>query len=85
MDRGSYARSAEEREIIVSAIIPSMVGHTIGIHNGKEHIPIYITDSMKGHKLGEFAPTRKDPIDERNDNDNKSVMKNTKKQGLNKD
>nr|YP_010252041.1 ribosomal protein S19 [Carex agglomerata]QTX08872.1 ribosomal protein S19 [Carex agglomerata] len=35
-----------------------MVGHTIGIHNGKEHIPIYITDSMKGHKLGEFAPTR---------------------------
>ena len=77
-------KKGEEREIIVtwsraSTIIPSMVGHTIGIHNGKEHIPIYITDSMKGHKLGEFAPTRMDPIDERNDNDNKSVMKNKKK------
>jgi ribosomal protein S19 len=77
-------KMGEEREIIVtwsraSTIIPSMVGHTIGIHNGKEHIPIYITDSMKGHKLGEFALTRKEPIDERNDNDNKSVMKNQKK------
>ena len=77
-------KKGEKREIIVtwsraSTIIPSMVGHTIGIHNGKEHIPIYITDSMKGHKLGEFAPTRMDPIDERNDNDNKSVMKNKKK------
>jgi small subunit ribosomal protein S19 len=55
-------KKGEEREIIVtwsraSTIIPSMVGHTIGIHNGKEHIPIYITDRMVGHKLGEFAPT----------------------------
>jgi small subunit ribosomal protein S19 len=49
-------KKGEEREIIVtwsraSTIIPSMVGHTIGIHNGKKHIPIYITDSMKGHKF----------------------------------
>nr|BDY07971.1 ribosomal protein S19 [Lysimachia heterogenea] len=34
-----------------------MIGHTIAIHNGKEHLPIYITDRMVGHKLGEFAPT----------------------------
>ena len=51
-----------EKEIIVtwsraSTIIPTMIGHTIAIHNGKEHLPIYITDSMVGHKLGEFAPT----------------------------
>uniref|UniRef100_A0A251TPZ5 Small ribosomal subunit protein uS19c n=5 Tax=Asteraceae TaxID=4210 RepID=A0A251TPZ5_HELAN len=52
----------EEKEIIItwsraSTIIPIMVGHTIAIHNGKEHLPIYITDRMVGHKLGEFAPT----------------------------
>nr|YP_010900310.1 ribosomal protein S19 [Cycas guizhouensis]QWK46696.1 ribosomal protein S19 [Cycas bifida]WHS16615.1 ribosomal protein S19 [Cycas guizhouensis] len=34
-----------------------MIGHTIAVHNGKEHLPIYITDRMVGHKLGEFAPT----------------------------
>nr|YP_010290903.1 ribosomal protein S19 [Gahnia tristis]YP_010290932.1 ribosomal protein S19 [Gahnia tristis]ULQ66061.1 ribosomal protein S19 [Gahnia tristis]ULQ66090.1 ribosomal protein S19 [Gahnia tristis] len=73
----------EEKEIIVtwsraSTIIPPMVGHTIGIHNGKEHLPIYITDSMIGYKLGEFAPTRNFARDARNDNDNKSVMKKKK-------
>nr|YP_011026729.1 ribosomal protein S19 [Monanthes polyphylla]UTM09823.1 ribosomal protein S19 [Monanthes polyphylla]WQN00809.1 ribosomal protein S19 [Monanthes polyphylla] len=51
-----------EKEIIVtwsraSTIIPTMIGHTIAIHNGKEHLPIYITDRMVGHKLGEFALT----------------------------
>ena len=40
-----------------STIIPTMIGHTIAIHNGREHLPIYITDRMVGHKLGEFAPT----------------------------
>nr|YP_009974806.1 ribosomal protein S19 [Androsace mariae]QNJ33766.1 ribosomal protein S19 [Androsace mariae] len=40
-----------------STIIPTMIGHTIGIHNGKEHLPIYITDRMVGHKLGEFSST----------------------------
>nr|YP_010296802.1 ribosomal protein S19 [Avicennia marina var. rumphiana]UMI33465.1 ribosomal protein S19 [Avicennia marina var. rumphiana] len=52
----------EEKEIIVtwsraSTIIPTMIGHTIAIHNGKEHLPIYITDHMVGHKLGEFVST----------------------------
>nr|YP_010269697.1 ribosomal protein S19 [Ardisia quinquegona]YP_010269784.1 ribosomal protein S19 [Ardisia fordii]UFP90580.1 ribosomal protein S19 [Ardisia perreticulata]UFP90667.1 ribosomal protein S19 [Ardisia argenticaulis]UFP90754.1 ribosomal protein S19 [Ardisia obtusa]UIG87537.1 ribosomal protein S19 [Ardisia quinquegona]UIG87624.1 ribosomal protein S19 [Ardisia fordii] len=51
-----------EKEIIVtwsrvSTIIPTMIGHTIAIHNGKEHLPVYITDHMVGHKLGEFSPT----------------------------
>nr|YP_009457834.1 ribosomal protein S19 [Pisum fulvum]YP_009488152.1 ribosomal protein S19 [Pisum abyssinicum]AIK21476.1 ribosomal protein S19 [Pisum sativum]AWD26646.1 ribosomal protein S19 [Pisum sativum subsp. elatius]AXY96036.1 ribosomal protein S19 [Pisum sativum subsp. sativum]AUM82286.1 ribosomal protein S19 [Pisum fulvum]AUM82361.1 ribosomal protein S19 [Pisum fulvum] len=40
-----------------STIIPIMIGHTIAIHNGKEHLPVYITDRMVGHKLGEFSPT----------------------------
>nr|YP_009582625.1 ribosomal protein S19 [Selaginella lyallii]QBL02099.1 ribosomal protein S19 [Selaginella lyallii] len=41
-----------------SAIVPTFIGHTIAIHNGREHIPIYVTDRMVGRKLGEFAPTR---------------------------
>lgn len=41
-----------------STIIPAMVGHTIGVHNGKAHVPIFVTENMVGHKLGEFAPTR---------------------------
>jgi len=41
-----------------SMIFPEMVGMTIGVHNGKTHVPIYITENMVGHKLGEFAPTR---------------------------
>ena len=41
-----------------STILPLMVGHTIAIHNGRQHVPIYINDQMVGHKLGEFAPTR---------------------------
>nr|YP_009435620.1 ribosomal protein S19 [Lobelia spicata]ATG25621.1 ribosomal protein S19 [Lobelia spicata] len=51
-----------EKEVIktwsrASTIVPIMIGHTIAIHNGKEHLPIYITNGMIGHKLGEFAPT----------------------------
>lgn len=42
-----------------SSIVPEMVGHTIAIHNGRTHIPVYISENMVGHKLGEFAPTRK--------------------------
>jgi len=42
-----------------SSIAPEMVGFTFGVHNGKEHIPVYITEDMVGHKLGEFASTRK--------------------------
>lgn len=41
-----------------STIIPSMVGHTIAVHNGKQHFPVFISDQMVGHKLGEFIPTR---------------------------
>ena len=41
-----------------STILPVMIGHTIAVHNGKAHIPVFITEQMVGHKLGEFAPTR---------------------------
>ena len=41
-----------------STIFPGMVGHTIAVHNGRTHVPIYVTEPMVGHKLGEFAPTR---------------------------
>lgn len=41
-----------------STIFPQMVGHTIAIHDGRKHVPVYITEDMVGHKLGEFAPTR---------------------------
>jgi small subunit ribosomal protein S19 len=41
-----------------STIFPQMVGHTIAVHNGRNHVPVYITEQMVGHKLGEFAPTR---------------------------
>lgn len=41
-----------------STIVPDMIGHTIGVHDGRKHIPVYVTESMVGHKLGEFAPTR---------------------------
>jgi small subunit ribosomal protein S19 len=41
-----------------SMIVPDMLGHTIAVHNGKTHVPVYITEQMVGHRLGEFAPTR---------------------------
>ncbi len=41
-----------------STIFPEMVGHTIAVHDGRRHVPVYITEDMVGHKLGEFAPTR---------------------------
>jgi small subunit ribosomal protein S19 len=41
-----------------STIIPEMIGHTIAVHDGRKHVPVYVTESMVGHKLGEFAPTR---------------------------
>ena len=55
-------RSGDRRPIRTwsrrSMIVPEFVGHTMAIHNGKQHIPIFITENMVGHKLGEFAPTR---------------------------
>ena len=41
-----------------STIFPQMVGHTIAVHDGRKHVPVYVTEDMVGHKLGEFAPTR---------------------------
>jgi small subunit ribosomal protein S19 len=41
-----------------STILPMMVGHTIAVHNGRQHVPVFVSDQMVGHKLGEFAPTR---------------------------
>jgi small subunit ribosomal protein S19 len=55
-------RQGEKRVIRTWArdctIVPEMVGHTIAVHNGRQHVPIYISEEMVGHKLGEFAPTR---------------------------
>jgi len=42
-----------------STIAPEFVGHTFGVHNGKQHIPVFVTENMVGHKFGEFSPTRK--------------------------
>ncbi|MBK8902849.1 MAG: 30S ribosomal protein S19 [Anaerolineaceae bacterium] len=55
--------AAKKREVIrtwsrSSTVFPQMVGHTIAVYDGRRHIPIYITENMVGHKLGEFAPTR---------------------------
>ena len=55
--------AAGERRVIKtwsrrSTIIPDMVGHTVAVHDGRKHVPVYITESMVGHKLGEFSPTR---------------------------
>ena len=55
--------AAGERRVIKtwsrrSTIIPDMVGHTIAVHDGRKHVPVYVTESMVGHKLGEFSPTR---------------------------
>lgn len=54
---------AKQRQVIrtwsrTSTIFPQMVGHTIAVYDGRRHIPIYVTENMVGHKLGEFAPTR---------------------------
>lgn len=54
---------ANEKKVIktwsrASTILPSFVGHTIAVHDGRKHVPVYVTEDMVGHKLGEFAPTR---------------------------
>lgn len=54
---------ANEKKVIKtwsrpSTIFPQMVGHTIAVHDGKKHVPVYITEDMVGHRFGEFAPTR---------------------------
>ena len=54
---------ANEKKVVktwsrASTIFPQFVGHTIAVHDGRKHVPVYITEDMVGHKLGEFAPTR---------------------------
>ena len=58
------ANSTSKKSVIktwsrASMIVPDMVGHTIAVHNGKTFIPVFVTENMVGHKLGEFSPTRK--------------------------
>jgi len=55
--------AAGEKKVVktwsrASMIVPDMLGHTIAVHNGKTHVPVYVTEQMVGHRLGEFAPTR---------------------------
>ena len=63
LSRIEAMNAANEKNVIktwsrASTIFPDMVGHTIAVHDGRKHVPVYITESMVGHKLGEFAPTR---------------------------
>jgi small subunit ribosomal protein S19 len=59
---GQMNESGEKRMVKTwsraSTIFPEMVGHTIAVHDGRKHVPVFVTESMVGHKLGEFAPTR---------------------------
>ena len=63
LSRIEAMNAANEKNVIktwsrASTIFPDMVGHTIAVYDGRKHVPVYITESMVGHKLGEFAPTR---------------------------
>ncbi len=63
MQRILKMNEANEKNVIktwsrASTIFPQMVGHTIAVHDGRKHVPVYVTEEMVGHKLGEFAPTR---------------------------
>ena len=55
--------TAGERRVVktwnrAATIVPEMIGHTVAVHDGRRHVPVYLTEDMVGHKLGEFAPTR---------------------------
>ena len=63
MSRIESMNAANEKRMIrtwsrTSTVFPEMVGHTIAVHDGRKHVPVFITEQMVGHKLGEFAPTR---------------------------
>ncbi len=63
LERITKMNEAGQKDVIQtwsrsSTIFPEMVGHTIAVHDGRRHVPVYVTESMVGHKLGEFAPTR---------------------------
>ena len=63
MDRIADMNERNDRKVVRtwsrrSTIVPEFIGHTIAVHNGKKFIPVYVTENMVGHKLGEFSPTR---------------------------
>ena len=58
MNRPGVSRRVVKTWSRASTIFPQMVGHTIAVHDGRRHVPLYISENMVGHKLGEFAPTR---------------------------
>lgn len=63
MDKVEKMNEAGEKRVIktwsrASTIFPDFVGHTFAVHDGRKHVPVYVTEDMVGHKLGEFAPTR---------------------------
>ena len=63
LERIHAMNEANEKKVIKtwsrsSTIFPEMVGHTIAVHDGRKHVPVYVTESMVGHRLGEFSPTR---------------------------
>jgi small subunit ribosomal protein S19 len=63
LERVRQMNEAGEKKVLktwsrASTIFPEMVGHTIAVHDGRKHVPVYVTESMVGHKLGEFSPTR---------------------------
>ena len=63
MQRIERMNEANQKQMIktwsrTSVIFPEMVGHTIAVHDGRKHVPVFVSESMVGHKLGEFAPTR---------------------------
>ena len=62
-ERIEMLNSRNEKKVVrtwsrASMILPTMVGHTIAVHDGRRHVPVYVTENMVGHRLGEFAPTR---------------------------
>ena len=62
-DKSAAMNEKGEKKVIktwsrASTVFPEFVGHTIAVHDGRKHVPVYITEDMVGHKLGEFAPTR---------------------------
>ncbi len=63
LDKIEAMNSAGQKRVLKtwsrdSTIFPQMVGHTLGVYDGRRHVPVYVTENMVGHKLGEFAPTR---------------------------
>jgi small subunit ribosomal protein S19 len=63
MKKGDAANEAKSQQVIKTwsrraMIVPAMLGHTIAVHDGRKHVPVFVTENMVGHKLGEFAPTR---------------------------